>query len=142
MGINTCYQLFMENPQAIALLSLPENYQKEDFAEYLEERVLYADCRQTNQPETLQSLIYEAMNQKKILCLDHINFLQSKPFWESISPMILCLLKQEDYHTAQGILPVSQMRLLLPHSESEINDTSLKINLLERACRNALMIEK
>lgn len=30
MSINTCYRLFMENPKAIALLSLPENYQKED----------------------------------------------------------------------------------------------------------------
>lgn len=32
MSINTCYQLFMKSPKAIALLALPENYHKEDFS--------------------------------------------------------------------------------------------------------------
>lgn len=97
MSINTCYRLFMENPKAIALLSLPENYQKEDFAEYLDENVIYADCRQINQADTIYKLIREATDSQKIL---------------------------------------------LPHSDTEIDDTTLDVNLLEWACRNSMMFRK
>lgn len=142
MSINTCYRLFMENPKAIALLSLPENYQKEDFAEYLDENVIYADCRQINQADTIYKLIREATDSQKILCLDHVNSLTQKTFWEPISQLMLFMLRLEDYHTQQGVLPTSQMRILLPHSDTEIDDTTLDVNLLEWACRNSMMFRK
>jgi hypothetical protein len=142
MSINTCYQLFMKSPKAIALLALPEDYQKEDFAEYLDENVIYADCRQIDQGNTIYALICEALDSQKILCLDHVNDLTMKPFWEQISQLMLFMLRLEDYHTQQGILPTSQMRILLPHSDSEIDDTTLDVNLLEWACRSSMMFQK
>lgn len=142
MSINTCYRLFMENPKAIALLSLPENYQKEDFSEYLDENVIYADCRQINQADTVYDLIRKAIDSQKILCLDHVNSLTQKTFWEPISQLMLFMLRLEDYHTRQGFLPTSQMRILLPHSDSEIDDTTLDVNLLEWACRSSMMFRK
>lgn len=144
MSINTGYQLFMKNPNAIVLLCLPENYQKEDFSEYLEGDVVYADCRTIEQADNLYDVILEASVHHKILCLDHLNSLVGKPFWESVSQMMLFMLRQEDYFCKreQRMLPLSQMRLLLPHSDSEIDDTNLEVNLLEWACRCSMMIEK
>lgn len=142
MGINTCYRLFMESPKAIALLSLPENYRKEDFIEYLDENVIYADCRQINQEDTVYMLIRKASDSQKILCLDHVNSLTQKPFWEPISQLMLFMLRLEDYHGKEGFLRTSLMRILLSHSDTEIDDTTLDVNLLEWACRNSMMFQK
>lgn len=132
----------MKLPHTMVLLELPEHYQKTDFAEYLEGDVIYVDCQQVESADALYRAIRQALHHKQVLCLDHLNHLVRQPFWETVSQMMLFLLRQEDYVWQKEELPLSQMRLLLPHSDSEINDTSLDVNLLEWSCRCAIMLGK
>ncbi len=132
----------MKLPHTMVLLELPEHYQKADFAEYLEGDVIYVDCQQVESADALYRAVRQALHHNRILCLDHLNHLVRQPFWETVSQMMLFLLRQEDYVWQKEELPLSQMRLLLPHSDSEINDTSLDVNLLEWSCRCAIMLGK
>lgn len=140
--MNTAYRSLMKLPHTMVLLELPEHYQKADFAEYLEDGIIYVDCQQVESADALYRAIRQALHHKQVLCLDHLNHLVRQPFWETVSQMMLFLLRQEDYVWQKEELPLSQMRLLLPHSDSEINDTSLDVNLLEWSCRCAIMLGK
>lgn len=140
--MNSLYKEFILNPGTIAELYMPENYQKEDLSEYLEGDVLYADCTRDISPDTLYALIRQALSEEKILCLDHINSLVSKSFWEPVSQLLLFMLKLEDCYSRHEMFQTSRIRLLLPYSESEMENPALETNLLEWACTSSIMIYK
>lgn len=140
--MNSLYKSLILNPGTIVELCMPENYRKEDLSEYLEGDVLYTDCSQELSPDSLYALVRQALSEEKILCLDHINSLVSKNFWDSVSQLLLFMLKLEDCCYRHETFQTSRIRLLLPYSEREMEAPDLETNLLEWSCKSSIMIRK
>lgn len=140
--MNSLYKSLIQNPGTIVELSMPENYREEDLSEYLEDDIIYTDCSRNLSPNLLYALVRQALNEEKILCLDHVNNLAFKSFWDSVSQMLLFMLKLEDYSNKYEVFQTSRIRLLLPYSESELENHNHETNLLEWACKSSIIIRK
>ena len=126
----------------IVLVCMPENYVTSDLGMCLNvlDKVYYADCDKIDSEEQLFELTEKALSEDAVLCLEHLNNLTLKPFWERVSQYVKYMLEIEDYqHPKRGLLSFSNIRLVIPHTDSDIKSDNVPENLVLFASRNALM---
>lgn len=132
---------FLMGP-GIVLVCMPENYETSDLGMCLNvlDKVYYADCDKIDSEEQLFELTEKNLSEEAILCLDHLNNLTLKPFWERVNQAVKFMLELEDYrHPKRGLLSFSNIRLVIPHTDSDIESDNVSENLILFASRNALM---
>lgn len=132
---------FLMGP-GIVLVCMPKNYETSDLGMCLNvlDKVYYADCDKIDSEEQLFELTEKKLSEEAILCLDHLNNLTLKPFWERVNQAVKFMLELEDYrHPKRGLLSFSNIRLVIPHTDSDIKSDNVPENLVLFASRNALM---
>lgn len=132
---------FLTDP-GIVLVCMPENYVTSDLGMCLNvlDKVYYADCDKIDSEEQLFELTEKSLSEEAILCLDHLNNLTLKPFWERVSQSVKFMLELEDYrHPKRGVQAFSNIRLVIPHTDEDMESDEVSENLVLFASRNALM---
>ena len=132
---------FLMGP-GIVLVCMPENYVTSDLGMCLNvlDKVYYADCDKIDSEEQLFELTERSLSEEAILCLNHLNNLTLKPFWERVSQSVKFMLEIKDYqHPKRGLLSFSNIRLVIPRTDSDIKSDNVPENLVLFASRNALM---
>lgn len=126
----------------IVLLCMPDEYVASDLGAYLNvlDKVCYTDCNKIDSEVQLFDVVNKALTENVILCLDHLNELTLKPFWERVAQPVKFMLELEDYHHPKcGLLPFPKIRLVIPHTDADLENDDVPENLVLFASRNALM---